>query len=667
MKLIKKSMTICLMTSVLLGAFGCKPDNQSSIGEIPENDPTKQEIILPTNESLLSQGKSSYKIVCAENASEEERFAASELRDLFREATNVQLLIVSDEEVSETDKYISIGQTKFVQNKDFLPASAEYGTSGYVINTEGNNVFIVGGGTTGTIYGTYKFLEYILDYDYFYPEIYNLERGTTDIPLMDYDVSIIPDIQYNAMQYSSFCSTQTQRLKYSMQRFPTTAVNGETGHSSVSGWFPKSVYLNEADEENYHPNWYMLPGSDDTDKVFDGTNVSQLCYTARGDEAEYSAMVNTAVSTMQAKMIENQSAYIFDFSLTDDYNWCNCDTCVAITNKYGEESALLIRFLNDVTETVEAWFETEEGKAYKREFFVNFYAYYTLVDAPVQNNNGELSIVDDSVKCNKHVVPQLADIEMDYTQSIHDEINLDSKQRFEAWNFVSENMSGYYYSARYNDYLSPLDTFNDMQALYQFSEEMGLVYIYNLGTGGAGQEKGFATGWCALRTYLASKLGVDTSIDMNTYIDKFFRGVYLDAAEPMRKIFNEWRFTEEYNSKTYPEYVGKNSYYRDVKKEKYYSQSLLERWKEYFDEALEAIGYLKTSDSARYERTRDMIVGERVFVDYYYYSIYKLYLPTEKLSALKKELADDIEHLGITIMVESPQKTVEGFLAELRR
>ncbi|MBE5751980.1 MAG: DUF4838 domain-containing protein [Clostridiales bacterium] len=665
MKWIKKSMAILLMASVLTGVFGCKSDSEESTEEIPETDSTKQENVLPTDEYLLLQGQSNYKIVHPKNAHEKELFAASELRDLFREATNVQLSIVSDEEVVETDKYISIGKTKFVQDKDFLPSAKEYGTSGYVINTEGSNVFIVGGGTTGTIYGTYKFLDYILGYDYFYPEIYALEKGTTNIPLMDYDVSIIPDLEYNSMRYGTN-ATYTQHYKYSMQRLPTTAINGETGHSAVRGWFPKSVYLNENDMANYHPNWYMLPGADDTDRVFDGTNVSQLCFTARGNETEYAAMVETAAKTMQTKMMEDSEAFMFDFSMTDDWNWCNCDACRSVQEKYGKESALVIHFLNDMTETVETWMGTEEGKPYEREFYVNFYAYFMLVDAPVKNNNGELSVVDDSVKCNKHVIPQLADIEMDYTQSIHDEINADSKQRYEEWSYVSERMSGYIYSARYNDYLSPLDTFNDMQALYQFSEEMGLMYIYNLGTGGADQEKGFPTGWCALRIYLAAKLGIDTSMDMNAAIDKFFKGVYLDAAEPMRKIFNEWRFTEEYNSKTYPEYVGKNSYYRDVKQEKYYSQSLLERWKGYFDEALEAIEYLKTSDPARYARTRDMIVGERVYVNYYYYSIYKLYLPTEKLSAVKKELADDIEHLGITIMVESPQKTVEGLLAELR-
>ena len=517
----------------------------------------------------------------------------------------------------------------------------------------------------GTLFGVYEFLNYILDYDYYYPGIYELKKGVVNIPLMDYDVSIIPDIEYNSMRYG-FNSGKTQQFKYSMQPFPKTAVNGKTGHSSVSGWFPKSVYLNEEDTENYHPHWYMLPGADDKDTVFDGTYVSQLCYTARGNATEYSAMVQTAAATMQAIMIENSTAYIFDFSLTDDYNWCNCDACATITGKYGAESALVIRFLNDVSETVDAWFETDEGKAYKRDFFINFYAYGTLVDAPVQNNNGELSVVDDSVKCNKHVVPQLADISMDYTQSIHDEINLDSKQRYEEWNFVSENMSAYFYSARYNDYLSPYDTFNDMQALYQFGEEIGLIYIYNLGTGGADQEKGFPTGWCALRIYLAAKLGVDTSIDFDAYIDKFFNGVYLEAAEAMKKVFDEWRANEEYNSKTYPEYVGKDSYYKNVKKEKYYSQDLLEGWRGYFEEALSAIEYLKTTDLSRYEKTRDMIIGERVYVNYYYYSIYKSSLSDDILAEVKKQLADDIEHLRITIMVESPQTTVEAFLAELR-
>lgn len=663
MKIIKEAMiSVLVLSTIALGACSCAPQNQE------QSDPTKQEIMSPTDDFLLAKGASDYKIVCPDNAHSEETFAASELQILFREATNVQLPIVNESDAgswTENSLFLCIGKTQLAKDKTLVPSDAEYGTSGYIIDTEGKSVFIVGGDTAGTVYGTYKFLEYILGYDYFYPEVYALDKGVADIRLMDYDVSIIPDIEYNVMHYG-MNSTRIQRLRYSMQRFPTIAVNGQTGHSSVSGWFPKTKYCNESDTENYHPKWYMLPGSEDTDRVFDGTNVTQLCYTARGDETEYQAMLQTAANTMKEKMIENEEARVFDFSLTDDYNWCNCEECLSLTEKYGEESGVVIRFLNDMTETVEAWFATVEGQPYEREFFVNFYAYYTLVDAPVTEKDGKLSVVDETVLCNKHVVPQLADIEMDYTQSIHDEINLDSKERFEEWAFVSQNMSGYYYSARYNDYLAPLDTFNDMQALYQYSKKLGLIYIYNLGTGGADQEKGFPTGWCALRMYLAAKLGIDTSIGFNAHIDKFFKGAYLDAAEPMRKIFDEWRFTEEYNSKTYPEYVGKNSYFRDIKKEKYFSLGLLERWKELFGDALQAIEYLKTTDPVRYEKTYKMIAGERVWVNYLYYKIYQLQLSTEKLSAVKKELANDIELLGITAMSEMPRKTVESFLKELR-
>ena len=71
----------------------------------------------PMANYLLYNGASEYQIVLAAEAHTYETLAANELQSLFEEATGVQFRIVSDSEVTEGDKFISIGETQFAKKK----------------------------------------------------------------------------------------------------------------------------------------------------------------------------------------------------------------------------------------------------------------------------------------------------------------------------------------------------------------------------------------------------------------------------------------------------------------------------------------------------------------------------------------------------------------------
>ncbi len=641
-----KKITAGLLFAVtMFSAVGCKKNENSgsSSGAVEPEDPYCYENIEETNAYLLQRGHCDYKIVLPAQAGSYEVLAADELTKLFKEATNQKLPTVTDEDLTfnQNDKYIFLGDTAVTVEQGFVPSQSELGASGYIIKTVGNSIFITGAKETGTLYGVYKFLNYILDYDYYYVDVYGMDKGVADIKFCNYDVSFVPDFQFGNVDYG-FLKDGIAQDKYSMAGQVKSPVNGGTGHASMY-YLPKATYLNENDRDNYHREWYM-----EDPNVAEPT---QLCFTAHGDPDAYKLMVETAAQSLKNAIMGDPEAYIFDFSMSDDHNWCKCEACQTEIKKYNADSVVQVKFVNDMTQNVEDWMETDEGAPYKRDFYVVFYAYYSLVKAPAEydKTTDTVTVVDDSVFLNKHVIPQVADLFADYMSSVYSEQNYDMYMAFKTWGYLADHVSSYYYCCRFHDSVAPLNTFNDMQELYQFSKEQNVFNLYNQGSSG---DYGWSSGWSALRIYLGNKLTLDVNIDMEAYTDKFFEEVYQDGWKTMRKFYDEWRFLDEVNSVKFDGYAGKSSHYVDIKKAEYFPPPVLDRWLGYIETALSEIEPLKTYYPDLYARTYKMIVGEGVWLKYFKYEIYHVSMPAEEVEKLKQELIADLKFMDVRNMGE---------------
>jgi len=602
-----------------------------------KTDPNYIVKVKQTNDSFLTQGKSDYVIVVPSDADGKENMAASELQLLFKEATSCTLPIITDAEVSsfneKTDKYIFIGETSVTKDYELVPESSKYNRSGYIIKSVGKSLFIAGAYSAGTLFGTYKYLELLLDYDYFGMDIYQINTGIANLNLFTFDVSVIYDINSARMNYG-FSNNATYNLKHSLYRGITTPVGGGTGHSSI-GWFPKDTYLNPAIPSTYHPE-FVQPA---WESAWNGRY--NLCYTARGNSfGTYDLMTSIVADKIKESMKQSEENFVFDFSMSDSHEWCTCEYCTAISEKYNADSALVIRFLNDVCEKVDAWFETEEGKPYYREYQIDFYAYYDLINVP------NLTI-DDSVYLSKHVIPVIADVKVDLGQDPSVLDNMATTSYFVDWGKAAKNVSAYMYACRYDEYICPYEFINDMQSWFRFFEKQNVNSVYLLGSA----EINFATGWGNLAVYLSSKLACNVDVNVNEYIRKYFNGVYKDAADTMLAMFNSWRVRDEYNSNIkdpVAPYQGSASCYNKICFPQFFPKGVLDYWMSLFEKALSEIEHLKESDPESYAVIKKMIVGERVGYDYLYFQTYKNDLPSEEISTVAKRLIDDAEFVGVT-------------------
>ena len=692
MKLLKKIFPIVLALVLACAAFtgcGCgKKKNNTSGGDDPTpggdtpitvpEDPNAKEEIKDTDRYVMKDGASDYTLIVPENATANETYAAAQLADLFKEATGITLATVSDSAVAEIGdgKYIVIGDTKF--SADYKPAIADLTTSGYRIQTVNNSVFVVGTTDIATRYGQIRFCEYLLGYEYFYPQVYLLNKNVTEIKLMQYDVRVKPHLEYNSVRYNNMSRSNAQHYEYGMRMINKYPVAGRTGHAAL-GFAP--IVLREDIEETFefdekedyantmtpeeleqwsalnieHWKWYCVATPYGVESKLSSVRSnhyieSQFCYTAHGDAEEYDALTSRVAQTIIDAMKSDPQADIFDFSPSDNKSWCDCDACKEAERQYGAKSGLLIKMGNDACAKVDKWMADEPEEAGKlteqqRNFLLEFYAYFSVLDAPVKLKAGSTTEYEPTIQCGKHIYVKIADIDANYSRSIYHEDNDYTRNLFDTWSLCSPYVAAYTYCNRYGAQLVPYDTINAMQDWYKYLAVKSPRGNYNLGMG---TESGIPGGWSVLRTYLGSKWGVDANLDKEELLQKFFTNVYKNGARYMRQVFDEYSATEEYNRETFEGYSGRHAHYLNIKDKKYWSKGSLTRWKNLINQAIAAIAPLKATDAKLYTLTYDLMLAERLTYDYLLQQLYINDMAQDEQIALAQDLLDDINATGIT-------------------
>ena len=596
-----------------------------------------------TTHVMAENGSSGYKIVVEENAPKELVIASEELQMFFKEATGATLPIVTDASVgySQTAELIVLGQNNVFQNAGLSTDGLNLGMNGYMIKTKGNSVFITGDDVYGTLFGVYGFLELEYNFDCFAVDCYTIDQKAKTT-LKNFDVLDLPDIPLRSGGESMLQGKVAEKRMRFMPR-DNKLFAGTIGVHSTFECFPKATY------EATYPNFY-------------NAEKNELCYTAHGNEQQLALMHEIALKYVQDNFIQNTEAHMITFSHQDTMSWCYCEACAAVKEKYGAFSATAIHFINDLADDVEAWMETPEGQPYARDFKITFLAYTTTEAAPVKydEKTDTFTPVDDTVICGDHVQVMFAPINMDYQNSIYEEVNASYYKNFRAWRVLCDEFNIYSYHSNYIDFLSFFDTFEQLQEFYIFAANSNTQWLYDLGQG---QNMGGATGWHMLKIYLNSKFGWNVNYNFNELVDKFFNAYYGPAANVMMQIFQEQRARYAYNL----EYEGltvTRSCYAVLTEDKYWPKNLLDRWVELYDEALAAIAPLQYTDFEKYELYSKNIRMERLSVYYSMVAIHENKYSAEYMWEVKNECKDIAALAGIIKLAEGDDNTLVNLWME---
>ena len=575
-----------------------------------------------TDKNIIENGASEYKIIISEKAEENVQFAAEELQYFLQLVSSVKLPIVKIGEIEyDTSKrYLCVGENAVSQAAGIEYSYSELDVSGTRIVTKNDSVFIGGATEYGTMNAVYVFLEQTIGLVTYTTDVYEYQQEKT-VKLYDFDITDLPDFQWRIGGYGYLNGSLMRRMRYNSMADMWMGP-GSYFHNSFR-YLPVNEYFSD------YPEWY----SDDR---------LQLCYTAHGDAEKLEAMYSEMFEKLKQVIIDNPSATIISITHEDANEWCTCETCAKEKEKYGTNSAVMLKFCNEMSRRLEVWLaDNDDGVDGKRKIDILFFAYRPTEKAPTKENaDGTFSPVDEEVVCRENVIVFYAPIFVEYTKSFTDETNLQYAKNMQAWKAVSSRQYYWLYSTNFHNYLYPYNNFDVIQTNYRYLKSLNAYYVFDQGQFSNNK----ATAFHDLKAFLSSKLMWNVNEDVEKLTNDYFNAVYGDAAEEMKTLYNEIRTHMHYLEDVI--HISGDIYF-PISNSKYFSFLKLMHWQDLLDSAYSSIEYLNETDQEKYNRYYDNICLESIFVRYALIEHYSMYFSEYTLREMQQTFINDVARLSV--------------------
>lgn len=630
----------CLIAVVsLFSMIGCKKKN----GDV--NDPYVKGNSLPnvegkvhetyigtTSYNFLKNGRTDYKILIKEEEKMMLGEAVNELLSIFHEATGVQLETVLDtgNGYDANSKYISLGKTSALEGAGFTVDYETLGSQGYQIKTMGQSVFVCGQ-PRGILYGVYNLLNKLVGFETYTNKITYMEKGLKEIPLPDFNIKEVPDIEYRIPVTGAQLGNKTVAHRMGMQIKDEVIIGEGNAHNVLKYIVPIEEHLEG------HPDW------------FSGDR-TQLCYTAHGNADEYELMVAEAVANIQAILDKTPNQHVMSITQMDELTWCECSSCQDLEDHYGTNAASQIYFVNDVTSRVKEWLDTERNG---REVRFMLFAYHKSEAAPAKRNaDGTWTAIDDSVKLNDNVSVWIAPLYEDYTISVTHSNSANIRAMMEGWHAVADSYFVWAYNVYFDNYLIPYDSYGALQDLMKYFVSHNTKFLWVQGNWNLHQN----TGYDNLKGYLFAKLMWNCNLDVNTLIADYFDKVYREASDIMESSFWAWRAHSEGQRAL----NRSGNIYSSPKDIKFWPKRYLVGQLSAMEDAKKAIAKYEAIDPELYQAIYDSIVCETISPRYLLLKLYSNTFEKAELAAFKAEFKADVNRLDFNMIGE--QETMDGFI-----
>ena len=604
----KRISLICILVAVIMTMTivlaACKDDvkTPNPVSPVVETEEHKYQggvhkvNVSLTENDLIADGKTDYVVVIPPNADADTNKAAMLIRKHFASSTGATVTVTEDANVtySADAKFIAVGSSKLIQAANLSVPYGEIGPNGYYVKTIGKSVFIAANSGKGLINGVCGFLSAALGYEMYADDTVTYTVQNASVKLPDCDVTERPDFDYH------YCSNQTSDEGLTGMGFDSDIfipVGGAVWHNSFK-------YLDPDIHAKSHPNWFS---SDQT----------QLCYTAGGTEGALDEMLDEFMKTMIAAVEEYPDRDNVTITIEDINTACNCAACQKLYDKYGTDSAAVIMFCNKVAERLDKYFEkkVEGTNETPRKVNVLFFAYFKTTQPPAKAVNGNYVPIDDEVICRDNVGVYIAPISAAYNASFYEDVNKSTAEAIKGWAALSNKLYMWLYETNY----SP-------------------------------SNQGNVTAFGKLKEYFNSKAMWNVNLDYSQICDDFFNAYFQDAAEPMRKYFEELQLQLKYIEANYPEING--GIYNNIAQARFWPKRLLDQWSEYLDEAYAAVDKYKDSDPALYGTLKEHIDIESIFIRFALISLHSGNYSAETLAQMRNDFKNDCTALHITMYSE---------------
>lgn len=480
------------------------------------------------------------KIVLNPEASPSEKYAAEELQKDFELCTGLKLPIVTG--LPEDDApMIVLGCGEVSKKLGVDPSKDELGEQGFLLQTIGNNIVIAGSPEAGTLYGVHRFLEQYLGVRWYAP-------GVTKTPkVSDPKISKMKKLVHPAFLYRH----TSYRLPGKDDDF-LAHIGDNSGRGGIDDPYGTKYrflgsahsyfsYVSPNEFFDTHPEYFSEIGG------VRQREETQLCLTNPD-------VLEIVTERMLKAMSENPDIRQFNFSQMDYYNYCECDNCRAINEKYVTTGGTQFWFANELAKRT--------SKVYPDKLISTLA--YTYTEEPPKDlemhPNVAVWLCHMYPSCDSHPINTCP-------------LNADYKRRAIEWSKICSHIYIWHYIVDFAHYYVPFPNFRAISADLKFYRDIGVegLFLQGMGHDGGGGE------FSLLRPYYAMKLAWDPDQDADEIIRDFLHGYYGSAWQPI------WEYITLLHDKIEKENIHMHLYTNPA--QGYLSDDIIDKVSKLFDEA----------------------------------------------------------------------------------
>ena len=446
--------------------------------------------------ALFKNGRSDYSIVLCDDASESEMTAARELQNYLRQISGVELPLISCNELSDGRKHIFVGFNAEYASECGVEAPDD-NDEAYTYRTVGDNIWIYGGKTRGTMYGVYSFLENEFGVRWYTHDFTKIpEKKTWRVKNLCH--SEAPAVRFRFVQYfnADYADWQAHNKCNSATWVEENEYGGLTAY-----WEGHTFRLFITPEEYFdeHPEYFSLREGvrrPNEQVCLSNPDVLQIC-----------------IEKMKRTIEENPLFDVYSMSQNDNPFPCECEKCRAIEEQYGGHSGIILWFVNQVADAIKPLYPDK---------YIGTFAYQYSRQAPT------------GIVPRDNVVIRLCSFGFCFAHPLNEcEYNAEFIPDIERWSQIAPNLYIWDYVVNFWQYVAPFPNFNVL------AENIKLFIQHNaIGVREQAAYQSNGGEFSDMKAWVLSKLLWNPYQDTRSLVSQFIKDFYGDAAPYVQRYFD---------------------------------------------------------------------------------------------------------------------------------
>ena len=455
-------------------------------------------LAAPANPVWLVHGhESAYTILLEADASPSEKQAAEELQAYVKQCTGAELPVAHSG--TADGPCIVLGLGPAAEKRGVSPAPGELGEQGYLMRTVGKDLVVAGTAAAGTLYGVYDFLHDYVGVRWYAPGVTKTPQQA-DLPLPEVDRLKRPPFAWRHISYA-WPGRDSAFLAHMRDNHGNGGPDNPFGieHSHDGRCHTYHRYVRPGEFFAAHPEYF----SEISGKR--RRHETQLCLTNP-------EVLDIVTERMLERMKNRPGDRQHNFSQEDYYNYCECENCRAMNEKYGTDGGTQFWFVNQLAERT--------SKVYPDKLIGTLA--YTYTEEPPKgmkmHPNVAVWLCHMFPSCDSHPI-------------VSCERDANYKRRARAWSKICDHLYIWHYIVDFAHYYNPFPNFRAMASDFRFYRDIGVegIYLQGMGHGGGGGE------FSLLRPYYGMRLLWDPDQDADALMKDFLQGYYGAAWRPLHQ------------------------------------------------------------------------------------------------------------------------------------